>query len=114
MRWGALNALGSIFGTGVKAGGAEQLKIWTYTHTLTAGEVAALEFDQTITAVVLAKVRSIVGVRLLAAGSAVRQNYNDESPRAMYLTSTTNCHVYLKTGEATENDVISITIMEAV
>ncbi len=89
--------------------GAESLKIWTYTHTITAAEDLANLTDITITAVVLAKVRSI-SVVILDGGMV----WNDKINFLIrsYLTTTTNLRIQLAAA-AVENDIISLTIIEA-
>lgn len=101
---------GTITGASIKASGAEQLKIWTYTHTVTAGEVTATYSDFTITSVTLAKIRGILAV--IRQGGAVITTSTDYL-KWNQLTSTTNLRVSL--GVYVEADaIISITIIEAV
>ena len=95
--------------TSMKASGAEQLKIWTYTHTVTAGDVVSTLVNIAISAVVLAKVRSITYAWYDTSIAYARGN---EVAGVLRITTTTNCQFYLGGIEA--GDTISLTIIEAI
>jgi hypothetical protein len=99
---------------GFKSFGAETLKIWTYTHTVTAAEAAGDTWAHTVTAVTLAKVRSISVVASIAGlGPGLSTGIGTFfGMLPCYMLDTTTV-----TGggiAVAENDVISITIIEAV
>lgn len=99
------------FGDGAKIGGAEALKFWTYTNTVTAGQVSDGYADITITAVTLAKVRALTYAIQFAVNGLV---YFPSSARVDFLTlsSTTNVRITFGASIAA-NDVVSITIIES-
>lgn len=100
---------------GFKAFGAEALKVWTYSHTITAGEITAGEVNITVTAVTLAKVRGIVMSYWKNADSRLFTQIGDYAGYLDkgYMTSTTNLFVSFTAGTAA-NDAIYVTIIEAI
>jgi hypothetical protein len=101
---------------GIQATGAEMLKIWTYTHTVTAGEIVAGTFNMAITAVTMAKIRSIVTtINDVTAGRcySADEAYRNGLVAAHYLNSTTNFY-FINAGSLAANDIVSLTIIEAV
>jgi hypothetical protein len=104
---------GSVTAASFAAAGAEQLKVWTYSHTLTEGEKTAESFSHTITAVTLAKVRSIS-----VAWRAVATNITHGLSTAFFynyrLTDTTTFVFAFVGASVSANDVISFTIVEAI
>lgn len=103
--------------TSIKASGAEQVKIWTYTHTVTAAEKAANLSTVTVTAVTLAKIRALhVGVLDISQ----TYYYGGMYPVANWLK--TSRLIVTAEGQVVqvelgvnvgENDVITVTIIEA-
>lgn len=98
--------------TSFKASGGEQLKTWTYNHTITAAERAANLAQITVTAVTLAKVRSL-SYAYFTGATIYGELSSFVFVTAFYLSSTTLCKVDLGTS-ATAGHIISITITEAV
>jgi hypothetical protein len=93
----------------LKVVGTEQLKVWTYTHTITGAEVTATHFHHTITAVTLAKVR---GVSVVVSEGGAVYSHSSGLFTNYYIASTTSVTVDLDT--AAEGSIVSITIIEAV
>lgn len=103
---------------GFKAFGAENLKIWTYTHTLTATDVAGTHIHFTVTSVTRTKIRLFTCTyhptasgRTRDIQSAVQAGYL--ATTGAYFMSDTDIEVDLGASKA-ENDIISITIIEAI
>lgn len=99
---------------GAKVGGAEVLKFYTYTATVSAANVLAGYVDVTITQVTTAKVRSVtVGVKLAVNGlfySYLSTSY----PSATVNGTPTSTNIRVSFGaSAAANDVLSIMIVEA-
>ena len=86
-------------------GVTEKMKVWTYTHTVSSGEATANVYNQTITAVTLAKVRSISAC--YSTGTTVTA-----FPATIELTTTTNLRITGVDGMA--GYVFSVVIMEAI
>ncbi|HHT9146010.1 MAG TPA: hypothetical protein ACFYD4_10095 [Candidatus Wunengus sp. YC61] len=102
---------GTINGLTPPGVGAENLKIWTYSHTITAAEIIATYTNFAITAVTLAKVRSLSVAWLNAAGTNV---WSQQVARYTYLRLVSTTSFEIEFGaSAAENDVISVTIIEA-
>jgi len=98
--------------TSFKASGAEQLKVWTYTHTVTAGEITAQYSDITITSVTLTKVRSVsIGYY---NGFNVYGHDSDTRFKSYSVLDSTTVRIILNVANAAAGDIISITIIEAV
>jgi hypothetical protein len=103
---------GGLSMTSIKPSGAEQLKIWTYSSVVTAAEIAALHKHIAITAVTLANVR-YVGF----AWNDINEGrlLNLIQYESCYIESTTSVYINLSMGGAlVENDVVKVTIIEAV
>ena len=98
--------------TSLKASGAEQLKFWTYTHTVTAAEAASDTWSQTVTAVTLAKVRSLQVVANISGVGLSTGLGTFWAVRPTYMADTTTVNGSCEA--CAENDIISITIIEAV
>jgi len=99
----------------LKVGGGEFIKIYTYTHTLTAGEVTAKTVNLTITAVTLAAVRMVSAVfydQSTPYVYAYRDWAHGYATRCL-LTSATNCQITWPNPGATTSDTVSVTIIEA-
>ena len=110
-----VSAGGDLAVTGkCKLGGAEALRIWTYTDTVSAAEETAGEIDITVSAVTKTNVRSMTSVVYATPGSV---EATTDIAYAFYsrpeLTTTTNVNVSFGASVA-EDDVISITIIEAI
>jgi hypothetical protein len=101
--------------TSIKASGAEQLKIFTYSQNISAGDAAAHFTDFTVLALTLSKVRSTMcngnplGAGIYAVGIA------DNPERGSYVTvlNTTTVRVRLGTDYVSGNPV-NLTIIVAV
>lgn len=94
-------------------GGAEHLKIYTYAHTLTAGEVSVGQFSHSITSQTLTKIRGIICVGYGNGGyvyGTTDKAYAAYSFAAYNSAST----IYIQFGSVyAANDVISFTIIVA-
>ena len=113
-----LDNVGLLSVTGITAGGAERLKIWTYTHTITAAEVLAGQIIQAVTAVTFANVRSLsaTGLFLTGADLVISDNYGTSGATyrlSCYLQNTTSILCIIGSAWA-ENDKLSFLIVEAV
>lgn len=110
-----LNVLNVTSSSGVKSGGAETLKTWTYTHTITAPEAAAQTAEITISAVTLANIRALHAVindATFVWGNAAQA---DSATYFLYVVNTTTTLMTVNFGSAySSGDVISVTIIEAV
>lgn len=108
---------GSLATASIKAAGAEQLKIWTYTHTLTAQDITNGYIHVTITAVTLAKVRSLTMSYVDASSGFLYGEYGayftSRTSGQVFLESTTSFYLVL-TGGSAATDIVSFTIIEAV
>jgi len=96
----------------IKLSGAEQLKIWTYTHVVTAGEDAANSLNITITAITKSKVRLMMALCCEAAEGQILA-FGPAYVTRIYTSSTTNVVVDFDIGVIAGN-IISLTIIEAV
>ena len=92
--------------------GAESLKVWTYTHLITADEDTANEVNMAITAVTLSKVRAVL-VSLYATTAVVTNNTTDNTYTDASINSTTNLNILLGVS-STSGRTLCITIIEAV
>jgi hypothetical protein len=100
---------------GAVIGGSDQLRIWTYTKTLTTEEATNDWCNIPITAVTLAKVRSIstCGQR---ASSGVIYTFGDHASAWFtegYLETTTNFAMFFGTSWV-QNDKMLLTIIEVI
>jgi hypothetical protein len=102
--------------SGVKSAGAEYLKTWTYTHTVTAGEAAAHSATFSITALTLSKVRSVVAGWRSAGSSIVTFNTDSGGSNSFIRSGITNATTIVMTlgTNIIENDILLVTIIEAV
>jgi hypothetical protein len=101
--------------TTIQATGAEALKVYTYTHTLTAQNITDTYCDITITAVTLANVRMFSCNGYDVGSNLWSTSGNDHDAGGFCrgrMTSTTNVRVYFGTDFAA-SDIIMVTIMEA-
>lgn len=100
--------------TSFRAVGAEPFKIWTYSHSITAGEATAHAADVTISSLTRSKVRGAVVTILGDSASTVFGPTFTSAGRLItyQITSATNISVAFGTSYAT-NDVIQIIIFEA-
>lgn len=98
----------------IKAAGAEQLKTWTYTHTITAAEIIAGVVNIAITAVTIVKIRSFV---VTYSNTAViwpeRYAVGINMMTSVRISTTTNVEIGLA-ASALADHLIFITIIEAV
>jgi hypothetical protein len=110
---GATITGGTAYVNSMRAAGAEQLKIWTYTHTVTTTEKNIdTHFHAAITAVTIAKVRGLSVVVKTAAdrvvypvGTAMFTDINIESTTSIYCAIGASLQI---------GDIVSFTIIEAV
>ena len=111
---GGLTVAGAISGTTGKFGGAENLKIWTYAHVITAAEITATLVNATITAVNTSNVRGLQITYRNAAGIVYTDAYATALTKygSARMSSTTNVEIGLGVGAAA-NDVIYIVVLEA-
>ena len=110
-----LDVTGTLGVTGAsKLGGAESLKVWTYTHTITAGEVSAGVVNITVTSVTGANVRGFYVTYRTAAGIIFTEAYAVNSLRinSVRMSTATNVEVGLGV-TAAATDLIFVTIIEA-
>jgi hypothetical protein len=100
----------------IRLTGAEHLRIYTYQHTITAGEVTATQATQTVTAITQSKVRAllVVGNDLSAPGYVLTPYQGGAAGYNLipYMDNTTTVKINLGVTWAA-NDTISITIIEA-
>jgi hypothetical protein len=102
--------------TSFKASGAEQLKIWTYTHTVSAQDITDGHIHITISAISLAKVRDLSFAYQDTDAAVVYDEYQASGNAlvsAFYIESTTSVFVSFQP-VAAATDIVSITIIEAV
>jgi len=110
-----LAVTGTLAVTGAsKLGGAESLKVWTYTHQITAGEVTAGVVNITVTSVTGANVRGFYVTYRTAAGIIFTEAYAVTSLRinSVRMSTATNVEVGLGV-TAAATDLIFVTIIEA-
>ena len=95
----------------INSGGGESVKIWTYTHTVTAAEITATFFTSTISTITIAKVRSVTATAYTVSNGRV-YGYR---PTALtqYRTDGTTSFVGNLGIDISAGDVVSFTIIEA-
>lgn len=102
----------------IRVGGAEQLKFWSYVHTLTAQNITDAYANITVTAVTLNNVRAVlVGIRDISTDNVMGADAHVISPGwqiSYRLTSTTNVEVGWGATNLVAGDRLNILIIEAI
>jgi hypothetical protein len=97
----------------IKASGAEYLKVWSYTYTLTAGDVAAGFVSIAITAITQSKIRGISAC-LVTPVNGRAYGYVPVALTGYRIQDSTSFVWSFVTASVTAGDIVSCVIHEAV
>ena len=108
----SIDSTANISVHGIKAGGTETLKFWTYTHVVTHSDYLAGNCSITITSVTLTKIRAILPVNYNSSDGARTSYAAGRYFKLVSMPDATDLVLYLDNIVA-EGDTVSVTIIEA-